>query len=112
MTRAKQLAKHKRSAQIHMDARVIERIGIRFNRHDAREIMDEIDRKEHGQGYGDMANTNRTWYLISRPNLSAWVCYDRYLHRLVTCLEPTEIPRTISETMKRQLERRLDTNAR
>jgi hypothetical protein len=77
--------------QIHANKRAKQRLGIDFNRHKAKEVIDGIHSNKFI--FGAWAGKNRAWYKGTIDNVLAWVLWDKGTNRIVTMLdhEPREI---------------------
>ena len=89
---------HKIAAQLHANNRARERLGIHFNRHIARGIIDKIKAKDYGRGVATPDCKYRLWY--KAIDIDAWILYDSKLNRIVTVLPIEVIPYCIVERGK------------
>jgi hypothetical protein len=77
--------------QIHANRRAKQRLGIDFNRHKAREVINGIHSNRFI--FEAKAGKARSWYKGLIDGVMAWVLWDKETDRIVTVLdyEPKEI---------------------
>lgn len=89
-------ANHKRAAQLHLDTRMSQRMGVHFNRSQTKELIDFIRSGKIAERWE--SKPGRYWYRLEYDHRKfAWFLYDKSLKRIVTCLPDEEIPRDVWE---------------
>ncbi len=82
---------HKTAQQLHANRRARERLGVRFNRHQAHEIILQIEARKISM-LGP-AGPWRGWYKTEIQGREAWLVFDSSTRRVVTVLHycPVEL---------------------
>jgi len=102
---------HAQNQSIHINKRAEERLGIKFNRHQAYDIINAIAGKPSTyvvKYAGKASYANRSWYYTYIQNKKAYVLYDPSTKRLVTILDyntkPLDVIKEELKNQKNQLE--------